>query len=199
VIDFIEISGGNYINAKFVQIPDEETKTPNKREAFYAVFAEQAKRVVKDASEKRGLKPPAILLTGGFRSRTSMADAIDSEKPVTDLIGLGRSTCLHPQFPRDVVLNQALDDSKAFLPLYRISGTAIFTRILPTALVGAGLNTLWHSGQLKRIATGRTVDPTTSFLMLFFECYVSWKFVVLSIVFLRLSFLIYYRLFNFQL
>lgn len=47
----------------------------------------------------------------GFRSRTGMADAIDSG--ICSLIGLGRSVVLQPDLPVAVLLNPSVSDDEA--------------------------------------------------------------------------------------
>ncbi|KAH7360331.1 hypothetical protein BKA65DRAFT_390995 [Rhexocercosporidium sp. MPI-PUGE-AT-0058] len=94
MVDFVEISSENAGSIK------ESTRI---REAYYTEFAEH---VVKIEGSKF-----SIQLSGGFRSRPGMADAILSE--AFDLIGLGRTAVLEPDIPKRLLLNTDMSDDEA--------------------------------------------------------------------------------------
>jgi 2,4-dienoyl-CoA reductase-like NADH-dependent reductase (Old Yellow Enzyme family) len=88
-IDFLEISGGSYEQPKMMDIegvePAEERRASTRaREAYFLQFAEEAARVAK----------MPLMVTGGFRSRAAMDDALASG--AADLIGLARPMCVDP-------------------------------------------------------------------------------------------------------
>ncbi len=100
-IDLLEISGGNYEQLSLLGMPAQEVRdSTRKREAYFIEYA----RRIKDAA-----KVP-LMITGGFRSREVMEQALaDGE---TDLIGLARPLCTHPDCAQQLLdqkLN-ALDD-----------------------------------------------------------------------------------------
>ncbi len=81
------------------------------REAYFTEFAERV----------QGLNSTVpIQLSGGFRSRTGMADAIDSG--VCSLIGLGRSAVLQPDLPAAILLNPSVPDEEAFAQSHIVKG-----------------------------------------------------------------------------
>ena len=85
-VDFIEVSGGNFevpIAYQYSSI-SESTKA---REAYFLVYA---------ADIKAALRIP-VMVTGGFRSKAVMNQAIASG--ATDLIGIGRPFIIDPVFP----------------------------------------------------------------------------------------------------
>lgn len=81
--DFIELSGGTYINMGFVHKRD----STRKREGFFLDFAE---RIV-----RRGKKTP-IFVTGGFRSAVAIEEALRT----VDAVGIGRPTTQQPNLAR---------------------------------------------------------------------------------------------------
>lgn len=86
-IDLLEISGGTYEQLEFFkdQPVRESTK---KREAFFLDYAKSIKAVAK----------MPLIVTGGFRSKQAMEDAID--EGLIDAIGIARPLCLNPDFPK---------------------------------------------------------------------------------------------------
>lgn len=90
-VDLIEISGGTYEQPKLLGIAGmEPAEDPGiaastiAREAYFVDFALAMKRV---------LKVP-LMVTGGFRSRAAMEQAL--AQGGADLIGLGRPLCAQP-------------------------------------------------------------------------------------------------------
>ena len=121
MVDFVEISGGNAENKTSGLQQSFGTKTIAKaprmrestriREAFFTEFAEKVQALN---------SPVPIQLSGGFRSRTGMADAIDSN--ICDLIGLGRAAVLEPELPRKILLNAEYDDELALAKSHIVRG-----------------------------------------------------------------------------
>lgn len=88
-IDFLEISGGSYEQPKMMDIegmeaPEEQRSSTKAREAYFLLYAEEAARVAK----------MPLMVTGGFRSRAAMDEAIASG--AADLIGIARPMCVDP-------------------------------------------------------------------------------------------------------
>lgn len=78
-INLIEISGGNYENTTI--------QGSNEKGAFFTKYAAKA---------KQGLNTP-VLVTGGFKSLTGMAHAVENGE--TELVGLSRGLALMPDLP----------------------------------------------------------------------------------------------------
>ena len=97
--------------AKTLDKAPKTSETTRIREAYFTEFAERV----------QGLNSPVpIQLSGGFRSRTGMADAIDSG--VCSLIGLGRSVVLQPDLSAAILLNPSVPDEEAFAQSHMVKG-----------------------------------------------------------------------------
>ncbi|GAA5994756.1 NADH:flavin oxidoreductase/NADH oxidase family protein [Rhodotorula paludigena] len=98
-LDLIELSGGTYESMAF-EHKKESTKA---REGYFVEFSEAIRPHIKTAK---------LAVTGGFRSKKAMDDAI--EKGVTDILGLARPLTAEPHLIRDMIdgKTQAARDSK---------------------------------------------------------------------------------------
>lgn len=85
-VDFIEISGGTFETPTAYQHTS-KSQTTAAREGYFLEYA---------AAIKTALNIP-LMVTGGFRSKSVMDEAIASQK--TDLIGIGRPFITQPDFP----------------------------------------------------------------------------------------------------
>ncbi|ODA35725.1 NADH:flavin oxidoreductase [Veronia pacifica] len=100
-IDLLEISGGTYEHVSFVggkgddstaDAPQvEKRESTRKREAYFLEYAE----VIQKALASCSLRVP-LLVTGGFRSREMMEQAV-AEMGI-DMVGLARPLCIDPDF-----------------------------------------------------------------------------------------------------
>lgn len=90
-LDHLEISGGNYEEPSMMGSKTSEGKSVAestvKREAYFMDYAEQIRAVTK----------LPLMVTGGFRSRASMEQALASG--ALDMIGLGRPMCVETDAP----------------------------------------------------------------------------------------------------
>ncbi|CAF1222928.1 unnamed protein product [Rotaria sp. Silwood1] len=147
-IDFIEISGGTYEAPVMMGTEDQSrSERTRRREAYFIEFAAKVRRTTS----------VPLLVTGGFRTRQAMNDAILSN--ACDLVGIGRPTCLQFNLP-ERLLDRNIPDEDARAIRYDIRGTKIFN-LLPIAGVGSGIGTLWHNWQMHRVAIeNREPDPT---------------------------------------
>ncbi|WP_085907858.1 NADH:flavin oxidoreductase/NADH oxidase family protein [Kiloniella majae] len=89
-IDFLEISGGNFETPVSYQHTSRQESTIA-REAYFLEYARDI---------KKSLNIP-IMVTGGFRSRVVMDNALSSG--ATDLIGMGRPFIIDPEFPEKLL------------------------------------------------------------------------------------------------
>ncbi|PCH35133.1 FMN-linked oxidoreductase [Wolfiporia cocos MD-104 SS10] len=100
MLDFIEISGGDYENPEFLK------HTGSPRQAFFARFSQQAVDALSSRpsdterldSADRTMTSPLILLTGGFRTLPSLSSALSNGH--AHLLGAGRLSVLCPDLPR---------------------------------------------------------------------------------------------------
>lgn len=160
LVDFVEISGGNAeqkqsgLHNSFSkalggkgQAMKESTRI---RESFFTDFAEQVMQMP-------GGVP--LQLSGGFRTRTGMADAIYSGS--CDLIGLGRAAVLEPELPVKVLLNAAYDDESSGARPHLVKGQW-FANMIPIKVVGAGLPIQFFYYNMQRLGKGLESDPDAS-------------------------------------
>lgn len=159
MVDFVEISGGNAENtsSKLHKSFDKPTTSvaPKRestriREAFFTDFAERVQGL--------DCKVP-IQLSGGFRTRNGMADAIDSS--VCDLVGLGCAAVLEPFLPRDVLLNPDVPDDTALALPHMVRGQWL-ARLVSVTVVGARLPIEFFYWNMRRLGAGLKSDPYAS-------------------------------------
>jgi len=132
-IDFIEISGGTMENLRMAkgdspsspQAPVKSERTLH-REAFFLDYARAVRAQYPDI---------LLMLTGGFRSRRGMQDALDSG--ACDIVGLGRPAAVWPRLPKEVLLNKEVKDEDAMAELGFVKPTGLLAWV-PIKLVGAG-------------------------------------------------------------
>ena len=149
-LDFVEISGGNYEQPKMMDMEglkpaheDDARESTKRREAYFLDYAKEVQSVAK----------MPLMVTGGFRTRDGMNDALASGE--ADLIGLGRPLCVDVDAPSQLI-SGALDELPKWEKTLRI-GPGIFgpnsSIGLFKALNGFGMQG-WYYTQLHRIADG---------------------------------------------
>jgi len=107
-IDLLEISGGSYNAPVMIGIVGDEAnplarpkaQSTLRREAYFRDYAAQARPVAR----------MPLMMTGGFRTRTGMEEALASGD--TDIIGLARPFCVSTDFCRDL-LDRRTDEAPA--------------------------------------------------------------------------------------
>ena len=133
-IDLLEISGGTYetpiMTGKDVK---ESTKA---REAYFLEYAEKIRALVKTP----------LMVTGGFRTVTGMAEAIRSG--ATDLVGMARPLAVFPDLPNDML--QGRKTSANIKP--RNTGIKLVDDM-------AMMELAWYAQQMERIAHGKPARP----------------------------------------
>lgn len=156
-VDLIEISGGTYEQPKLLGIAGIEDEEPQAvaqstqlREAYFVDFAlaMQAKVTI------------PLMVTGGFRQRAAMEQALASGS--ADLIGLGRPMCVMTDAP-----NQLLAGLTE-LPRYE-SNLSLFPRWLSflgnlkalRAIAGFAIQ-YWYYSQIDALGRSGKADPDLS-------------------------------------
>ncbi len=131
-IDLLEISGGTYEQLSLMGVePTEVRESTRKREAYFIEYA---------AAIKQAAQVP-LMITGGFRSRTVMEDAIEAGE--IDLVGLARPLCTQPDLPRRLIEKrlEVADDFENRLVL----GKGFWGQNSPLSLI-KGINTFGAVG-----------------------------------------------------
>ncbi|MFI6867444.1 nitroreductase family deazaflavin-dependent oxidoreductase [Nocardia sp. NPDC050406] len=147
-VDLIEISGGSYESPAMMGRPRTVGASTKAREAYFLDYAETVRRIA-------GTTPIAV--TGGFRSRAAMSEAVDSG--TCDVVGLGRPAAVFPTAAGDLLTGR----TEALRPPHITLG-------LPPRLAANGnlkafdgaLDLQWHTDQLHLIGAGADPDPRRS-------------------------------------
>ncbi len=122
-IDLVEISGGSYESRVMLD------KVENQREAFFLEYARKARAAV----------DIPLMVTGGFRARSIMEDAL--REGALDVVGIARPFTHNPDLARDLVLGRIeRAEDPPFLPgLARLGGTSeAMMSVAQMALIAKG-------------------------------------------------------------
>ena len=131
-VDLLEISGGSY--EKPAMMGSEQRESTRTREAFFLEYAERIREEVK----------MPLMVTGGFRTRAAMNDALKSG--ATDVIGLARPVAVEP----DLLGRLARGEVDAATQYTLHTGVRLFDDLLQLQ---------WYQRQLSRMGAGREPDP----------------------------------------
>ncbi|KAE8210202.1 hypothetical protein CF327_g5902 [Tilletia walkeri] len=99
-VDWIELSGGDYEDARFYNDDGEEVgkkDSTKKREAFFLKFAEDI---------RPALTKTRVYVTGGFRTAEGMVRAVENGS--TEGIGLARPAAEEPDLPKKILSGEVL-------------------------------------------------------------------------------------------
>lgn len=148
-VDLIEISGGSYEQPRMMDIEglgeSEQPDVPRSTAAREAYFVDFAKAM------RRQVSLP-LMVTGGFRSRAAMEQALESG--AADVIGLGRPMCVETDAPRRL-LEGAEGLPRREDELQLLPGWLSLLKRIPTIRAIDGFAVMyWFYGQL--YALGRT-------------------------------------------
>jgi len=166
-VDFIELSGGNFEDALFVQ-------NANGGGSFFGSFAERLKNRLQHSrrSSSPDIRLPLIMVTGGFRTACEMESTI--EKGNADLIGLGRPLCIDPNVSAQLLADRQYQIEMPILMIPFSFGNA---------LLGPALNSIWYQRQIDRLSRGQQAETNPQildtlfwFVIMFVRLYIwDWK------------------------
>lgn len=134
-LDLIEISGGTYESAKMFEETTPTHESSKRREAFFLDYIEKARARVSTP----------LLLTGGFRTKAGMLDAL--EGGAVDVIGMARPIAAEPDLPARLLSGEA----DAARPVRLATGI----KTLDALIQGA-----WYQAQIDRMGRGLDPKPT---------------------------------------
>ena len=151
-VDIIEISGGTYEQPKLIGV-DDLTINPERSEqrkestiAREAYFLEYAKDIRKAVSLP-------LMVTGGFRTKEGIVDALQSN--ICQIIGIGRPLCADPYCVKKMIAGQ-LDILPSFEKTLSL-GPSILSPSSPFTIIKA-INAFgamaWFYQQIKNMAKG---------------------------------------------
>ncbi len=173
LVDWIEISGGDYenpgkLNSIYFQIYTEGYRADfiansnnSTRQAFFAKFSKTAMELYSsNQSSSSSRRCPLVMLTGGLRTRAQFAIAIQNGD--AQLIGIARHAILQPDLPRlleSLVTADSKHDEYAKVndKLELCEGASLPEPQSPAwwpRLVGAGVGMAWYTVGMRRISDG---------------------------------------------
>ena len=135
-IDLLEISGGTYEKAAMTGVHEKETT--RLREAYFLEFAHLLRKTTSCP----------IMVTGGFRTRDGMDQAIAEG---IDLLGLARTVAMDPFFPAKILSGESMG-----MMLKRLSAGIDLVDQAGALEIG------WYQRQLLRMGEGKNPDPNLS-------------------------------------
>ncbi|MDD3761932.1 MAG: NADH:flavin oxidoreductase/NADH oxidase family protein [Nevskiales bacterium] len=166
-VDLLEISGGTYEQPKLLGFEGrsssaEPTRQSTRlREAYFLDYAEKIRKVAK----------MPLMVTGGFRTRAGMEDALNSG--ACDVIGLGRPFCTDTDFAKRLLAGE-VDEAPRFEKQVKIGESRWLSGASPIFLLKI-MNLLgqqgWYYQQIMRLGHGLDADTGRSAfkaLMLYF-------------------------------
>jgi 2,4-dienoyl-CoA reductase-like NADH-dependent reductase (Old Yellow Enzyme family) len=148
-LDLLEISGGNYEQLSLMGVePTDVRESTRKREAYFLEYA----GVIRSAA-----KIP-LMVTGGFRSRSVMEQAIANNE--VDIIGLARPFCTQPDLPK-LLISKSIDEVD-FYENDLVLGKGFWGNNSPLSLIKA-INNVGGVGfyywQIIQLAEGKPIYP----------------------------------------
>lgn len=154
-IDLLEISGGNYEQPRLLGMTGrdgdavEVRASTRVREAYFLDYAAAIRRVA----------TMPLMVTGGFRTRAGMEAALASGD--TDVIGIGRPFCTHPDVARRLLSGEinelpAFEHQLHLRPRGRLSPASPWLAAKMVNVLGAQG---WYYHQMERLADGRPIEP----------------------------------------
>ena len=145
-IDLVEISGGSYESRVMLD------KVENTREAFFLEYAKKARTEV----------DIPMMVTGGFRARSIMEDALSSG--ALDVVGMARPFTNNPNVARDLLdgRTERASDPPVMPGLGRLGGTSeAMMSVAQMGLIAKGKSPTLRFGGLGAVV-GALVEETAS-------------------------------------
>lgn len=154
-IDLLEISGGNYEQPRLLGVGGRDADavpvraSTQVREAYFLDYAHAI----------RAVATMPLMVTGGFRTRAGMEAALAGGD--TDVIGLARPFCTHPDVARrllagDIKELPAFEKDLVLRHRGWLSPTTPWLLLKMVNVLGAQG---WYYQQMDRLARGRAVQP----------------------------------------
>lgn len=140
-IDLLEISGGNYESPAM----SGSAASTIEREAYFLDYARTVRQLAAGVP---------LAVTGGFRSRRAIAEAIEAGD--CDVVGIARPAVLTPDAAEAI-----LTDSTQVLsaPELQYGMRSLLGRFADLKAIDAVLNLAWNTDQLHRLGAGLAPDP----------------------------------------
>jgi 2,4-dienoyl-CoA reductase-like NADH-dependent reductase (Old Yellow Enzyme family) len=156
-VDLIEISGGTYEQPKLLGVEGVE---PEEHQAVAQSTQEREAYFVDFALAMRAKVSVPLMVTGGFRLRKAMEQALDSG--AADLIGLGRPMCVMTDAPNRLLAGleelPRYEKQLALLP----SWLAFLQKISMIKIMATFAVQYWYYAQIDRLGRYGRAEPELS-------------------------------------
>jgi len=153
-IDLLEISGGNYEQPQMVGVSgrsESETGIRRSTQICEAYFMDYADSI-------RAISRIPLMVTGGFRSKAAMEEALTDDH--CDVTGIARPLCVDPDMPRKI-LEGSIEAGPRSEDRLKLAQTGYFSPASPNFLFRA-INVFgaqgWYYQQIFRLADGKKPD-----------------------------------------
>lgn len=162
-VDLLEISGGNYEQPRLLGAAGRDADSvpvrasTQVREAYFLDYAHAIRQVA----------TMPLMVTGGFRTRAGMEAALAGGD--TDVIGLARPFCTHPDAARQL-LARGIETMPAFekqLVLTERGWRSPTTPVLLLKMINVLGAQGWYYQQMDRLARGKAIQPRRGVLRSF--------------------------------
>jgi 2,4-dienoyl-CoA reductase-like NADH-dependent reductase (Old Yellow Enzyme family) len=140
-IDLIEVSGGSYEQPAMMGKAADSTR---KREAYFLEYARTVRGLAGDIP---------LAVTGGFRSRSAMHEAVHGGE--CDVIGLGRPTATTTDAAKVVLAGRLVTLASHQV---RAGMRGVLGRFVDLKSLDGILELSWHTDQLHRVGAGLQPD-----------------------------------------
>ena len=151
-LDLLELSGGTYEQPRLVGAEGSSDSvvavraSTRVREAYFLEYAHAVRKVAR----------MPLMVTGGFRTRTGMEDALAD----CDVIGLGRPLCWQPDFPRRLLAREVegIERVEDRLKLRSRGWLSPASPVMALKMLNTFGAMSWYYCQIFRLADGQPAD-----------------------------------------
>lgn len=159
-LDLLEISGGTYEELKLVDGSERKSDSTLAREAYFIEYAKDIRAAVKTP----------LCITGGFRSRAVMDEALS--QGALDVVGIARPTCVDPNAGRNLIADEKyrLPEPELGLKLFKGSLLGPNSKYAVMRLLNAQSLVSWFYQQIIALSEDRKVPVSASA----FSAYISY-------------------------
>ena len=133
-LDFVEVSGGTYETAKMFEETVPSRESSKRREAFFLSYVEQARSRIRCP----------FMLTGGFRTRAGMQEALAGG--AVDIVGIARPMAVEPDLPKALLSGHRAEA----MPVKLATGIANLDSLIQGS---------WYQTQIDRMGHGKEPAP----------------------------------------
>ncbi|MGL4305095.1 MAG: nitroreductase family deazaflavin-dependent oxidoreductase [Mycobacteriaceae bacterium] len=141
-VDLIEISGGTYESP--AMMVGGKSQSTRDREAYFLEYAQTVRSIATTS---------VLAVTGGFRSRLAMEEAVASK--ACDLVGIGRPACTTPEAAKIIFESPT---AKLDVRTIELSVPKPLAQFIDTKVINGALDIQWHANQIHLIGEGKDPD-----------------------------------------